>query len=219
MSRIAYRPIGTWTDPVTPDDQRRSSPFSSPWSKTRDLLVREVNMVAPRGVDPIIVISVDVSTRDIRADGFMRADTRVRSDGIVVSFDSIHGPLRYACDAFTKAAWKRDSIGWQANVRAVALGLQALRRVAEYGIGRRGEQYTGWAQLGSGIPMGMSRDSWTMERAFAALGINPNGKPVTAYTIAAAYTELAKIHHPDVGGDAEVMKEINAARAWLLDQF
>jgi hypothetical protein len=33
---------------------------------------------------------------------------------------------------------------WQDNLRAVALGLEALRRVERYGIAQRGEQYAGW---------------------------------------------------------------------------
>jgi hypothetical protein len=41
---------------------------------------------------------------------------------------------------------------WQDNLRAIALGLEALRKVERYGIANRGEQYAGWAQLTAGGP-------------------------------------------------------------------
>ena len=72
-----------------------------------------------------------------------RANASPKSPAVVIAFESKHGPLQYATDAFTH---------WQANVRAVALGLEALRRVERYGITKHGEQYTGWKQLGSGTP-------------------------------------------------------------------
>jgi hypothetical protein len=43
---------------------------------------------------------------------------------------------------------------WQHNVRAIALGLEALRKVDRYGITRRGEQYAGWKALPAGIGIG-----------------------------------------------------------------
>lgn len=39
---------------------------------------------------------------------------------------------------------------WQDNLRAIALGLDALRRVQRYGIVKEDEQYTGWKQLTGG---------------------------------------------------------------------
>lgn len=36
---------------------------------------------------------------------------------------------------------------WQDNLRAIALGLEALRKVERYGITRGTEQYTGWKML------------------------------------------------------------------------
>jgi hypothetical protein len=51
--------------------------------------------------------------------------------------------------------------GWQQNVRAIALGLEALRKVDRYGITRRREQYTGFRALppGQGLaPSGMTTE-------------------------------------------------------------
>lgn len=55
-----------------------------------------------------------------------------------VSFDSKHGPLTYETAEFAT---------WQDNLRAIALGLEALRAVDRYGISKRGEQYRGWKAL------------------------------------------------------------------------
>ena len=60
----------------------------------------------------------------------------------MVAFESKHGPLKYATDVFDH---------WHANLRAIALGLEALRKVERYGITQRGEQYTGFRTWNSGI--------------------------------------------------------------------
>jgi hypothetical protein len=115
-----------------------ASLFKGSWSSTLDLLEREIR--ALRGRD--VIIEVDVTDgSQIRNDGRLRADARVRTSAVRVVFESKHGPLQYATDVFPY---------WQDNVRAIALGLEALRRVDRYGIAKRGEQYTGWKQLGSG---------------------------------------------------------------------
>jgi hypothetical protein len=44
------------------------------------------------------------------------------------------------------------------NLRAIALGLEALRKVERYGIAERGQQYAGFAQIGAGTAMGQSLD-------------------------------------------------------------
>lgn len=38
-------------------------------------------------------------------------------------------------------------VDWQINLRAIALGLEALRKLDRYGITSRGEQYTGWRAI------------------------------------------------------------------------
>jgi hypothetical protein len=51
-------------------------------------------------------------------------------------------------DAFQFAVDKFAT--WQDNLRAIALGLEALRKVDRYGITKNSEQYTGWKQLEAG---------------------------------------------------------------------
>src|SRR5205807_7195892 len=86
-----------------------------------------------------------ITERDLRIDGEVRADARLKHPGVIVSF--IHpqvGPVIFACDKWTT---------WQANARGIAKGLEALRLVDRYGITQSFEQYRGWKALPSGIPM------------------------------------------------------------------
>lgn len=131
------RPISDRT-PFTGKHQR--SPFSSAWWITHELLLREV--AALKGRD--LVLEMDVTEGQIRLDGQIRADARPSTPAVRVAFESKHGPLTYATDQFRH---------WQDNVRAIALGLESLRRVDRYGITERGEQYTGFKALPAGQAM------------------------------------------------------------------
>jgi len=124
-------PIEVW--PVTATKSRRTSQFKSSWSKTVDLLERELDLNAKH-----IVIQADVSREDVRLDGMLRANARPKSPRVIISFGSKYGNLSYPCDTFTF---------WQDNVRAIALALESLRKVDRYGVTRRAEQYKGWAKI------------------------------------------------------------------------
>lgn len=219
---IRYRPIETWVDPVT--DPRGPSPFSASWTDTVDKLRHEVGALSSVR-DPEIVIQLDVADRDIRQDGGLRASYRLRSPGVIVSFDSVHGPLRYACDAFD--TYQHNSEAWKQNVRAVALGLESLRRVSRYRIGRGTEQYTGFAALGSGMPMPPA-PGVRMSEADAAMlltrwgggtifDIHSDRRDVDA--VKRAYRNAAAVLHPDnrETGDPVLFRQITDARDVLLD--
>lgn len=100
---------------------------------------------------------------------------------------------------------------WQANLRGIALGLEAQRKLERYGITSRGEQYTGWKALGSGREMGAG-----MTREEARLLLEEHSGLATAHIDLATSDELyrcaAKLHHPDVGGDAALFARITDAR-------
>jgi hypothetical protein len=129
-----FRPTSTWPGEMTPRPHRRSTPFGASYPDTLDLLERELDKLQARDV----VIELALGEQDIRLDGLPRSQAQPEHPGVVVSFDSKHGPLRYATDVFRH---------WHANLRAIALGLEALRKVERYGITKRGEQYVGWKQL------------------------------------------------------------------------
>jgi hypothetical protein len=133
-----------------------------------------------------------------------------------VSFESRFGPLRYATDRYAPR-WSGDPPGWQANVRAIALALQALRAVDRYGVSTRGEQYTGWSALPAARAQGSQwftepgeARTW-MVRSAAELNVphEPDG------SLPDLYKRLAKRMHPDVRGDDDLWDRLDAAATLL----
>lgn len=126
---------------------KRPSPFSAPWGTTVDEFNRELYHVG--AVRPIL--EVDLRESDFRVDGYPKqaADGRhlPKSPGVRLTFkaSAVEGTpdLTYEIAEFRR---------WHENVRALALGLEALRKVDRYGITKRGEQYAGFRQLTMGGP-------------------------------------------------------------------
>lgn len=129
-----FRPISSWPGKPTPNDARRRATFSAGWTATLRLLEAELGHLDGSSV----VIEADCDQSAIKLDGMFRAGAKLRGPGVVISFGSRVGALRYPCDTFTD---------WQDNVRAIALSLEALRKVERYGVTKRNEQYQGWAAL------------------------------------------------------------------------
>jgi hypothetical protein len=211
--RWEIRPLGPWLGPVT-GDRKSSGAFKAHWDQTLALLDDEVEAL---GCDGPVVIQIDVLAVDLRADGMLRTRARVGNfPGVIVSFKSRHGPLRYATDAYEQR-WSGNLPGWQANVRAIALSLEALRAVDRYGVSKRGEQYTGWSALPAARAQGAQwftepaeAESWMLGSA-AELGVvNEPG-----VSLPDLYRRLAKQMHPDVRGDSELWERLDAAATLL----
>lgn len=192
-----FRPIERW--PVTPTDgrNRKRGPFRAGYRDTIELLDRELRHLGGKQ----IVIQAYLQPRDIRNDGMIRADARPSDPGIILSFESKHGPLSYPCDTFTD---------WQDNLRAIALAIEALRTVDRYGVTKRGEQYKGWTQLPP--PNG---DHWTQAQAIefmrAFVGRQLDGEGIDAWLRRAEFKS-----HPDHGGNPEDFKKVQQARKLIL---
>lgn len=133
---ITFRPLPIWPYPETPNRRSRYIMRAS-YQDTLGLLERELGYL---GADAAL-LAAGFREGDIRRDGYPRSDARQPSHpGVELSFDSPHGRLVYRTDAYEI---------WQHNVRAITLGLEALRAVDRYGITSSGEQYAGWLQLGT----------------------------------------------------------------------
>ena len=136
---LHVRPIQSWPGEHTPGRSR--APFRSPWRATLDLLDRELHAV--HALTPVLQVAID--EREFRLDGYPRANASFTHPGVILAFDTKRiGSLSFPCDRFDH---------WQDNLRAIALGMEALRKVDRYGITRRNEQYTGWRAIGSGLAM------------------------------------------------------------------
>ena len=181
MIRLQFRPIDQWPGgKINP----RPAPFRTSYGRTLNLLERELDMLRARNV----VLQVALDEKDIRLDGQPRARARASHPGVILAFDSKYGPLKYATAEFTT---------WDDNLRAIALGLEALRKVDRYGITKRGEQYTGWKQLAAGP---------SMDEETARAVINHHGGSIRAALMAT---------HPDRGGDADEFQRVQDARRVL----
>lgn len=217
--RLIFRPLGQWPGVPTGAEERERAAFTAGWSDTLDVLDREVHALGAEEV----VLQVDASERAMRIDGGIRADAKVNGPGVIIAFESKHGPLSYACDRFTGGRWrgygKDPAPGWQCNVRAIALGLEALRKVDRYGIARSGEQYRGWSQLPPGRPMG---PAMTIEEAAAFIAAHTDDPAGRAHDVAAdpffalvLFKDAAKRCHPDAGGDPADFRRLTEARDLL----
>lgn len=176
--RYEIRPLGPWIGPVT-ECRKSGYQFRASWDDTLKLLRREAELLDAT----TLVVQVDADPADIRLDGMLRARARVGYPGVKVSLDSRHGPLTYATDAYES---------WQANVRAIALSMQALRAVDRYGVSSKGEQYQGWTAIES-----------------------PGDAKRAAQDLIASYGGLREAlfkTHPDHGGTAEAFRAVQGAR-------
>lgn len=214
MIEAEFRPIESWPGERTPPSKRQPIPFKASYHQTLDLLERELAHLKARD----IVIELAVGFHEIRNDGWPRANAKPGHPGVIVSFDSEHGPLRYFTDVF-EGRWSGDMPDWQANLRAIALGLEALRKVDRYGIGKRGEQYTGWSALPPGT-IAAGAGSMTVEQAanFLAQHAHSAATPADAHSPGARevmYRRAAKHLHPDAGGTTELFQRLEEAKRVL----
>lgn len=201
MLEFSFRPLSSWPGERTPRAARKKAPFSAGYGRTLDDLERELKHLGGRD----IIIEAETTFEHIRNDGRLRSSAVLAGPGIVLSFDSRFGPLRYACDTFAD---------WRDNLRAIALTLERQRAIDRYGATRRGEQYVGWSAL---PPGGSSmRPAMTVEEAarfidplaFAGIVRDPE-------QYRAAYRSCAKRMHPDAGGSAEEFTRLQEAKRVL----
>lgn len=151
---------------------------------------------------------------DLRRDGQLRARADVRHPGVALTLvTGEHGTLVYTCDAF-EGRWSNDPPDWQINLRAITLGLHDLRRLDRYGIADRGQQYAGFKALGSGTAMsGGTHDRISLAKFIGtAAGWETPPDPDDLEAIRTAYREAARRHHPDVGGNPQMMAYLTSAR-------
>jgi hypothetical protein len=69
------------------------------------LLARELSQLNAR----LVVVQIAMQEWDFRQDGIPYANARADHPGVVIAFESRHGPLKFAVDTFTS---------WEDNLRA-----------------------------------------------------------------------------------------------------
>jgi len=173
-------------DGTRPKCAWRRSLFSASLTSTLRLLRDELRHLSAKQV----LVELDVWERDIRLDGYPRANAKVHSPVVAVSFQSQHGPLRYVCAEYDD---------WRDNLRAIALSLQALRAVDRYGVSKRGEQYRGWKELPVSTDPAAHMDA-DQARAYLADAWGGDVRRALFET------------HPDHGGDPDEFRKVQRAR-------
>lgn len=204
---VTFRPIDRWPGDPTPNRER--SRFKAGWGATLEQLQKELAHLGAESVVVMLALTED----DIRLDGWPRANARPSHPGVVLAFESReYGPLMYPCDTFTT---------WQDNLRAIALALEALRKVDRYGVTKRGEQYTGWKALPGG---GGTSSTMTAHAAASVIedmadrgGFNTLAAEIVRdrSTYIEALRPAARGSHPDTGGSTEAFQLFQTAKAVL----
>lgn len=146
-------------------------------------LVGELRLMGAKDV----VIS---SNLELRNDGMPRSGQRQPSDpGVAVYFKRKGANGCFACDTW---------LAIEDNIWAIVLTVKALRQIDRAGASDMLDRaFTGFAALPA-----PSVDWWTV------LGVN---RMAPEADIRAKYRELAKRHHPDVGGDRVEFERIQQA--------
>lgn len=205
---LEHRIIEEWPGELR--EGHKISPFSreTSYGDTLELLDRELRMLSAQDV----ILETAHRQEDLSLSGTIRGNAREpEHPGVIISFESRFGALRYYTDMF----W-----GWRNNLRAIALGLEALRKVERYGIATRGEQYQGYKRLPPGFRAAtdgqlVMTDTRAREVIAAAAGMHKSAL-VTAEmeTIAAIYRMAAKRTHPDTAPEATVEEKTRMRETW-----
>ena len=206
--------ITSWPRKATPYHQRRDSPFWSsklkrvmPLSDTLELLERELGHLNAKNV--VIQTHHAGGQRDLTKDGQIRSTARRPSaHGVILSFDSQHGPLSYPCDAMND---------WESNLRAIAYHLEHVRLAGLYGVGADGEAYRGFAAL---PPAPLEDARWAAARVILTeLGAG-DATPAAIQRFledpAPTISLALKRSHPDGGGNHEAFIRVRAAQEVLV---
>ena len=177
-------------------EHRTHSVFRTEFSKSRARLLNELRLLGARNV----VIS---SNMPLRRDGLPYADAsteKLEDPGVAIYFTLKDRPLSMARDKYRTPGENLHSLVWAVNsIRAIE---------------RHGGQYM-------------------MERAFAGFSaLPPPGRwrnvleladvpaaRITRDHVFEQYRKLARVRHPDNGGNHESMAELNAARDEALREF
>jgi hypothetical protein len=213
--KLIWRPIENWPgEGFTPALARRQSHFRADYADTLRMLDKELRALDARS----IVIQVEINPALIRqSDDQLHKGAKVYGPAVLLTFLSGKDGERYAypCDTFDKMTH---------NLRAIALSLEALRRVDDYGVTRRGEQYQGFRALPPGPQP--KRKMKPAEAAAKIAGVFPPGTVSVEGMLAdelifKAIKRAADFTlHPDrSGAPDERFKDVQEAAAILEEHF
>lgn len=186
--------------PRTPAGRRERAKFGTKvkdersWSQTRRLTIDGATSRLRDTIGLLRASALVISTNlQLRRDGLPRSGQSEPSDpGVAVYFQLKARGYVVACDKWDRVA---------DNIAAIAAHLEAMRAQDRWGCGSLEQAFAGYKALAAADAI----KSW-----WNVLGFT---KPPERWaTVEAKHLELVRLHHPDRGGNASQMAEINAAR-------
>lgn len=222
---IEYRiePIDEDEFPKALRTSHLQSPFDSNFSSTMQVLERELKHLRARKGS--LVIKTLHRPYDVLKSGKLRAEVKKpHYPGVVVWFEVWDGnasrfePMQFECDRFND---------WKSNLRAIALAMEALRKVERYSVSSRGKEDAHTAgfrharvESRTGAHTG---GELTVEAAAAVLvacadsGQAPEDLIRSPERTESTFKVAARNTHPDAGGTdhsfAKVSQAIRVLRA------
>jgi DnaJ-domain-containing protein 1 len=109
-----------------------------------------------------------------------------------------------ACDRYT---------GLRDNVRAIGLYIEEKRKMGNRPV-RPGQDEFATARLPSGDDEDLVVASGRTEEPHEVLGVSPDAPDAV---VTGAYRKLLKERHPDYGGSAAELRQLNQAKEAMLD--
>ncbi len=173
-----------WPVDYKRSQQRKNSRFKTTLGRARDVVIKELDRINAQNV----IISTNIP---LKQNGDMYADwQRYRNEdtGVAVYFTRNKQQIVLCCDTYTHI--------WE-NMHAIGRTLEALRQIDRDGVSDfLNRTFTGFKAL----PESTSTKPW-----YQVLIIPEDSSPLE---IRQAFHRMAKLHHPDNGGNADTFNMI-----------